>query len=154
MTLDLPVEAIVPELVAGTRDGVLAELAANLVARSPELSLSEVVRILVERERLGSTGVGDGVAIPHGKLQQGIGKPLLVFGRSKPGIAFNALDGRKTHLFFLILTVADDVGTHLQILAGISRLMKVTALRGALVSADGAPEIHRLIHFYERQILE
>ena len=67
MLFDLPVEAIVPELVSASRDDVLAELAANLVSRSPELSTEEVVRILVERELLGSTGIGDGVAIPHGK---------------------------------------------------------------------------------------
>ena len=69
MLFDLPVAAIIPELVSVARDDVLLELAANLVSRSPELSIDEVVRILVERELLGSTGIGDGVAIPNGKLR-------------------------------------------------------------------------------------
>jgi PTS system nitrogen regulatory IIA component len=146
MLFDLPVEAIVPELVSVARDDVLAELAANLVSRSPELSTDEVVRILVERELLGSTGIGDGVAIPHGKLQNVAGKPLLVFGRSSDGVEFNSLDGRRTHLFFLILASAADVGAHLRILAKISRVMKDPVVRKELIAAGSAGEIHAVIH--------
>jgi len=150
MLLDLPVEAIVPELVSAGRDDVLAELAANLVSRSPELSTETVVRILVERELLGSTGIGDGVAIPHGKLQHVAIKPLLVFGRSRDGVEFNSLDGRKAHLFFLILVSAADVGTHLRILARISRVMKDPAVRRELMAAGSAGEIHALLQRHGR----
>ena len=148
MVFDLPVEAIVPELVSVARDDVLAELAANLVSRSPELSTDEVVRILVERELLGSTGIGDGVAIPHGKLQNSAIKPLLAFGRSSDGVDFNSLDGRRAHLFFLVLASAADVGIYLRILARISRVMKDSAVRKELVAAGSAREIHAVIHRY------
>lgn len=146
MIFDLPVEAIIPELVSVSRDDVLAELAANLVSRSPELSTDEVVRILVERELLGSTGIGDGVAIPHGKLQNCAIKPLLVFGRSRSGIEFNSLDGRKAHLFFLLLTTTTDVEAHLRILARISSIMKDPLKRKELAAASSAGEIHAAIH--------
>jgi PTS system nitrogen regulatory IIA component len=146
MLFDLPVEAIVPELVSVSRDDVLAELAANLVSRSTELSTDEVVRILVERELLGSTGIGDGVAIPHGKLQHSAMKPMLVFGRSRDGVEFNSLDGRRAHLFFLILSSAADVGAHIRILAKISRVMKDPVVRKELAAAGSAREIHAVIH--------
>lgn len=146
MLFDLPVEAIVPELVSETRDDVLAELAANLVSRSPELATDEVVRILVERELLGSTGIGDGVAIPHGKLPNINIKPLLAFGRSRQGIDFNSLDGRKAQLFFLLLASTADVEAHLRILANISRIMKDPLVRRELLAAGNAADMHATIH--------
>lgn len=146
MLLDLPVEAIIQDLVSVSRDDVLAELAANLVSRSPELSTEEVVRILVERELLGSTGIGDGVAIPHGKLPRSEFKPLLVFGRSRDGVEFNSLDGRRAHLFFLILASEADVGSYLRILARISRIMKDPTVRRELAAAGSTLEIQEIIH--------
>lgn len=146
MLFDLPVEAIIPDIISVDRDDVLVELAANLVSRSPELSTDEVVRILVERELLGSTGIGDGVAIPHGKLQRIVLNPLLVFGRSRDGVEFNSLDGRRAHLFFLIMASAADVGAHLRILARISRILKDPAVRKELVAAESASAIHAVIH--------
>lgn len=148
MFLDLPVEAIVPELVSENRDDVLTELAANLASRSPELETATVVRILVERELLGSTGIGDGVAIPHGKLPQMKSGPLLVFGRSRSGIDFNSLDGRRAHLFFLLLASAADVESHLRLLAKISRIMKDPLVRRDLLAANSAAEMHAAIHRY------
>ena len=146
MQPDLPVEAIIQEIVSVAGDDALAELDANSVSRSPELLTDDVVRILVERELLGSTGIGDGVAIPHGKLQSNESKPLLVFGRSRQGVEFNSLDGRRAHLFFLLLASEADVGSHLRILARISRIMKDPAVRRELLAAGSAREIHEVIH--------
>lgn len=151
MTLDLPAEAIIPDLTATLRDDVLAELAANVVSRFPELSLAEIVRILRERELLGSTGIGDGVAIPHGKLRNMSCEPVLAFGRSISGVEFNSLDDRKAHLFFLILAPDSAVDAHLRMLARISRVLKDPAVRKGLLEAADAGSIHAIISEQERR---
>ena len=146
MILDLPVEAIIAELASKTRDDVLAELSANIVSRLPEVSFDLILGALLEREMLGSTGIGDGIAIPHAKLQ-GIAKnPLLVFGRSRQGIDFNSLDDRNAHLIFLLVSSDADVGAHLQTLAGISRILKDPEIRNELLKAPDSGSIHRIIH--------
>src|SRR5512138_857156 len=98
----MQVEDIIPSLAASTKDAVLKELAAKLVERHSDLNGDELITILQERERLGSTGIGDGIAIPHGKVKrmQELG---LVFGRSPEGVDFTSLDGRPAHLFFLLV---------------------------------------------------
>jgi PTS system nitrogen regulatory IIA component len=151
MLLDLPAEAIIPELAASTRDEVLAELSANVATRYPELSGSDLVSILREREQLGSTGIGDGVAIPHGKLRNFSQAPVLVFGRSIKGVDFNSLDARKAHLFFLMLAADDAVDTHLRMLARLSRILKDPAVRKALLEALDAGSIHSIIAEQERR---
>lgn len=151
MVLDLPAEAIIPELSASTRDEVLAELSANVVTRYPELAGSDIVGILREREQLGSTGIGDGVAIPHGKLRDLKQSQVLVFGRSIKGVDFNSLDARKAHIFFLMLASVDAVDTHLRLLARISRILKEPSVRRALLDAGDAGSIHHIISEQERR---
>lgn len=150
MLLDLPAEAIIPELSASTRDEVLAELSSNVVARYPELAGVDIIRILREREQLGSTGIGDGVAIPHGKLRNSKLEAVLVFGRSIKGVDFNSLDARKTHIFFLILAADTAVDNHLRMLARISRILKDSSVRNALLDAADAGSIHAIISEQER----
>jgi len=150
MLLELPAEAIIPDLKASTRDGVLEELSANVVSRYPELSGDEIVRILKEREQLGSTGIGDGVAIPHGKLRS-CREPVLVFGRSIKGVDFNSLDARRAHLFFLILASEAAVDTHLRMLARISRILKDPSVRKAILDAADSGTIHAIISEQERR---
>ena len=146
MILDLPVEAIIAELTSKSRDDVLAELSANIVSRFPGVYYHVILEALLEREMLGSTGIGDGIAIPHAKLQ-GIAKdPLLVFGRSREGVDFKSLDGRTAHLFFLLVSSDADVGIHLQTLAGISRILKDPEIRNELLHAPDSVSIHRIIH--------
>jgi PTS system nitrogen regulatory IIA component len=147
MSLDLHSESIVAELAAGTKDGVLAELAALVAASCPELNEVEILRILLERERLGSTGIGDGIAIPHGKLRRAHDM-VLAFGRSKKGVDFNSLDGRKVHLFFLLLAPDDAAGLHLKTLARISRILKDPAVRKDLLDA---PDAATLLHLIREQ---
>jgi len=146
MILDLPVEAIIAELASKTRDDVLAELSANIVSRFPGVPFAVILEALLEREMLGSTGIGDGIAIPHAKLR-GIAKvPLLVFGRSREGVDFNSLDDRTAHLFFLLVSSDADVGAHLQTLAGISRILKDPGIRNELLKAPDSDSIHRILH--------
>ena len=137
-------EDIVPELSAVTKEGVLQELAAKVAERHAGLDREELLKILLERERLGSTGIGDGIAIPHGKLKR-LAKPVLAFGRSLKGVDFDAMDGRKVNLLFLVMASEDAVGVHLKMLARISRILKDLDVRQALLEAPGAAAIFETI---------
>jgi nitrogen PTS system EIIA component len=136
----LQLEDIKPALSAETKEEVLGELASGIVARHPYLETEEVFRILLEREMLGSTGIGDGIAIPHGKLNK-LERPVLSFGRSLNGVDFDALDGRKVSLFFLLLAPEGADGLHLKMLARISRILKDPAVRRELLAASDAAAI-------------
>ena len=135
---------IIPCLSATSKAGVLEELAARLLARHPDLDGAELLHVLQERERLGSTGIGDGIAIPHGKLKrmEGLG---LVFGRSVAGVDFQAIDGRPAHFFFLLAAPEEAVGVHLKMLARISRILKDPAVRKGLMDAPDAAGIFSII---------
>jgi PTS system nitrogen regulatory IIA component len=137
-------EDIVPSLAAETKDEALLELAAKVEERHPLLGRTEIFRVLQERERLGSTGIGDGVAIPHGKLKR-TGDLVLVFGRSKKGVDFDALDGRKVHIFFLLIAPEEAFGLHLKMLGRISRILKDPAVRKALMEATDVAAICGII---------
>jgi PTS system nitrogen regulatory IIA component len=135
---------ILPSLTATSRDDVLAELATALASRHPELMQEEVLQVLTEREQLGSTGIGDGIAIPHGKLHAS-GELVLLFARSTPGVAFGALDGRPVQLFFVLLAPQSAAGMHLKMLARISRILKDPAVRRDLVAATDVAAIFTTI---------
>lgn len=137
-------EDIIPDLTSGQKDQVLAELAAKVEERNPELNRAELCKILLERERLGSTGIGDGVAIPHGKVKNAK-ELVLVFGRSLAGVDFNSLDGRPAQLFFLLVAPDEAVGIHLKMLARISRILKDPATRKRLLDAADATAIYNVI---------
>lgn len=142
-------EDIIPALSAKGKDDVLAELAGKLVERHPELDRDDLLRILYERERLGSTGIGDGIAIPHGKIKRMDGLAVVV-GRSRPGVDFNALDGRPVHLFFLLIAPEEAIGIHLKMLARISRILKDPVVRKGLLSAADADAIFTIIQERDR----
>ena len=137
-------EDIVPNLVATTKDQLLLELAAKVEARHPSMMRQDIFRVLLERERLGSTGIGDGIAIPHGKMKGATGI-VLAFGRSPAGIDFNALDSKRTHIFFLLIAPEDAFGLHLKMLGRISRILKDPAVRKNLLEAPDAASIHSII---------
>ena len=140
----LQLEDVIPALSAKTKAEVLGELAAKVVAHHPELEFDDVLKILLEREMLGSTGIGDGIAIPHGKFNK-LEQPLVVFGRSETGVDFNALDGRKVFLFFLLLAPDGADGLHLKMLARISRILKDPAVRRELLAVPDAAAIVEIL---------
>ncbi len=136
-------EAIIAELNATDKKGVLEELTGP-VAQASGVAQEEMVRVLLERERLGSTGIGDGIAIPHGKLKS-LESLLIGFGRSHKGVDFEAIDGKPAHIFFLLMAPENSTGAHLQMLARISRLLKDTAFRQRLMTAADRHKLYMVI---------
>lgn len=136
-------EAIIPSLSATDKRGVIEEMTAA-VAKLANVSQEEMVRVLMERERLGSTGIGSGIAIPHGKMKS-IDSLLVGFARSLQGVDFDAIDGKPSRLFFLLIAPENSADTHLRMLARISRLLKDTSLRQRLLSASDRQEIYEVI---------
>ncbi len=136
---------ILPNLVSHDKAGALREL-ANLLVTTFKLKENpeKLVKILEEREKLGSTGIGDGIAIPHGKLSS-LNEELLVLGRSKEGIDFNSMDGKPTYLFFLLMGPEEAAGIHLKALARLSRLLKNASFRESLMKANNPSEIMEMI---------
>ena len=137
-------QAVLPDMTATNKLGVLEELASPLVPGPEGLDLDTVVEVLMERERLGSTGIGDSVAIPHGKLA-GISNLKLAFGRSLKGVNFDSVDGKPSNLFFLLLAPANSAGLHLKVLAKISRMLMSASFRENLMQAPQAQDIYQLL---------
>jgi len=140
----LPPGAVVDGLLAETKEGVLRELSEVICRRIPALSPDRLTAILMEREGLGSTGIGEGVAIPHGKIS-GIDRLVTVFGRSREGVQFASLDGKPARLFFLVLAPENSAGMHLKALARISRLLKDPRFRGRLLAAEGVEGLSQVL---------
>lgn len=136
-------EAILEDLQAGDKKGVLEELAAP-VADLAGIAREELVRVLMERERLGSTGIGSGIGIPHGKLKV-LDTMFLGFGLSRKGVDFDSMDGRPTHIFFLLVTPENSTGLHLKLLARISRILKDDLFREKLMAAPDTAAIYAAI---------
>ncbi len=136
--------AVVADLAAGSKSDVLQELCASLARAYPALRPERLVEVLRDRERLGSTGIGEGVAIPHGKLP-GLTNLLATFGVSRAGVDFEAIDGKPTHLFFALVAPENSAGIHLKALARISRLFKNPRFRESILAAKTAADIYALI---------
>lgn len=137
-------EDIISDLKASDKKSVLEELAEVLSNHEPSINKKDIVKVLMERERLGTTGIGDGVAIPHGKLN-GVRQPLISFGRSKKGMDFDAMDGQPAYLFFLLIAPENSSGIHLEILARIAKILKNSAFRKKLMEAGTRKECYQTI---------
>jgi PTS system nitrogen regulatory IIA component len=135
----LKTEAINVNLTARDKKGVLDELVAP-VAAFAGVTKDQLVKVLLERERLGSTGIGGGIGIPHGKLKS-LESLVLGFGRSRQGVNFESMDGKPTHIFFLLLTPEDSAGLHLKLLARISRLLKNDTFKERLMLSQTSEDI-------------
>lgn len=133
-------DRIVLSLEAGSKREALQELADAASAGLPDLSRDQVLQVLQERENLGSTGIGEGIAIPHGKLK-GIDRIVICFGRSRTGVPFDAVDGKPVHLFFVLLTPQSAAREYLHTLAQLSRFLKNPSVRARLLQAGSAEEL-------------
>jgi PTS system nitrogen regulatory IIA component len=135
---------VVAFLAASSKDEVLQELSVNLARSLPRTSAERLCAALRERERVGSTGMERGVAIPHARLPEAAAM-LACFGVSRPGVEFDARDGRPCHFFFALVAPENSAGQHLKALSKVSRLLRSEALKEAILGAPSAEQIHALI---------
>lgn len=140
----LTVEAVTPALSATTKSGVLKELAHTLTKAWPRVTEARFLAVLEDREKLGSTGMEKGVAIPHGRLAE---LPTLIacFGVSREGVDFEARDGRASQFFFALVAPENSAGLHLKALSRLSRLFRSDSLRDSILAAPDAAALHALL---------
>src|ERR1700690_3565361 len=136
--------AILAALGATTKAVAPAELSSNMAALEPSLDAEQLRRVLEERELLASTAIGDGIAIPHGKLDA-IGHLSGVLGPSRPGLEFDSIDGRPTHLVFMLVAPVSSTGVHLKALARLSRLFRDPDFRARLLAAPTREAMYQVI---------
>jgi len=137
---------VISEIQSKTKKDVLNELIGVLKEANLISSVQDALRVIEEREKFGSTGIGDGVAIPHGKMK-GIDTVLCVFGRSLDGIDFDAVDKKPVHLFFLIIAPENSVSIHLKLLSRITKILRDSLFRKKLMELKSAHEIY--LHIIE-----
>jgi PTS system nitrogen regulatory IIA component len=137
-------EMIVPALVARDKRGILDELAGHVSTHHARIDRTTLLRVLVDREQLASTAIGEGVAIPHGKLPT-VGEIVACLGRAPGGVDFDSMDGQPTFLFFVLVAPENSTGAHLKALARISRVFKDADFRRRLLAADDADAMYRVI---------
>ena len=125
------------------RDG-LADMSQALANVEPQIEAERLLEVLLEREALQSTGIGEGVAIPHGKMV-GLDRLVASFARNPDGVDFDAIDGQPTHHFFLLVVPEHSGGQYLKALARISRFFRDAAFRQKLVEADSVDDVVRAI---------
>jgi nitrogen PTS system EIIA component len=132
---------VIADLKGSTKAEVLSELVSSLKENGLIDDVKEAVEVVLERETLGSTGIGEGIAIPHGKMK-GIGGILCAFGRSKEGVDYDAVDGKPVHIFFLLLAPEESAGLHIQMLSRISRILRDQAFRRHLVERSLSGDLY------------
>lgn len=137
-------ESVIPNLYSKTKSEVIRELSDKVATIYPNFNRENLISVLLEREKLCSTAVDEGVAIPHGKMS-GISSIIVAFGRSIEGIDFESLDGNPTHLFILLIAPENSSGVHLKLLARISRIFKNPDFRSRITKAGSQDEIYELI---------
>lgn len=140
----LSVESVIPSLKSREKSAVLEEMADWLASSHPQLEKSSVLDVLREREKISTTAIGEGVAIPHGKLP-GVDRVLGAFARSSAGVDFASLDGEPTHLFFALIAPENAAADHLKALARISRLLKDEEFRSRLMAGETAEDLYTII---------
>lgn len=140
-------DSIIAELSASDKSGVIKELAVA-ISETTKASDQKIATVLMEREELGSTGIGGGIAIPHGKLDL-VESITIGFGLSKQGIEYDSLDNKPVHIFFLLLTPDNSTGGHLKVLAQISKLLKMDEFKDRLMQSSSVEDIFAVIHDFD-----
>ncbi len=149
----LKVEFIIPHLKGENKQAVINEL-IDLFKNDPRVEDLEKVRAAVlDREKVMSTGVGKGFAIPHGKTNA-VKEIIGAFGRVPEGIDYDSLDGSPVQLIFLLVGKDNLISTHIKLLSRISRLMNKDDFRNSLIEAKDAQEIIKLFNEEEEHFLE
>lgn len=140
----LEIGSIIPNLRTNKKNAVLEEIVQCVAVRKDEIDPQHLLAVILEREKIGSTAIGEGVAIPHGKLPE-VKQVFAAFARSRAGVDFDSQDGTPTHLFFLLVAPEESTSEHLEALARVSRLVKDPSFRESLMQAETADEIMGII---------
>jgi mannitol/fructose-specific phosphotransferase system IIA component (Ntr-type) len=144
-------DLVLLDLKSGSREKVLKEMVDHLKAKNKISKKSDLYEMLIQREKLGTTAIGEGVAIPHCKLK-GVKAPLFLLGASKPGVNFNSLDGKPSHIFFVVISSPDNPGMNIQALAAIAKLVrKATGLAGRLLEAKSPKAAIKIVREEEEK---
>ncbi len=136
------------------REEALKEMIGFLKKRNRVTKEKDLYEKLIQREELGSTAIGEGVAIPHCKMK-GIRDPVVMLAVSEKGVNFYSIDGKPSHLFFLVVSSPDNPSLNLQILAAIAHLVrKANSLQKKILEAKSVPDILEIIREEEEKINE
>ncbi len=142
-------DAIIDDLKSTDKPGIINELSLA-VSKTTNAEAKDIARVLMEREGLGSTGIGGGIAIPHGKLNS-VKEVAIGFGLSRKGVEYDSLDDKPVHIFFLLLTPENSSGGHLKVLAQISKLLKKDEFKHSLRFAESAEDIYDIIQAQDEE---
>ncbi len=139
-------KAIITEIKSTKKEDVIRELVDALINASDieKRCRNKLIEALMNREALGSTAIGQGIAIPHAKSEC-VNKLVAAFGLSKRGVDFDSLDGELAYIFFLLVAPQDSAGPHLKALARISRLLKDKYFRDSLRACADEKSIIKII---------
>ena len=137
-------DRVIADLAEKEKSAVLKEMAGHLADTESGPDAAQILRVLQDREKISTTAIGEGVAIPHGKLPN-VQKVSGLFARSLQGVDFVSLDGEPTYLFFTLIAPQDAAADHLKALARISRLLKDPDLRRRLLAAATNQELYNII---------
>ncbi|MZG30815.1 MAG: PTS sugar transporter subunit IIA [Nitrospinae bacterium] len=137
-------DSIIPDLKGANKEEVLREITDFLKTQDLVKDKEALLKTLIEREKLGSTGIGENVAIPHGKSDE-LSQIVTVFARSLNGVDFEALDQKPVHFVCMVIAPSNSTGQHLKALARISRIFKNQNLRDGILNLKDADEIYSLL---------
>jgi PTS system nitrogen regulatory IIA component len=137
-------EWVIPELQGADKGSVLKELSGVLVKPCQVASVEELLQVLLDREKLGSTGIGEGIAIPHGRLKK-LKRFFISFGRSVKGVDFDSIDGKPSQLFFLVMAPENSAVDNLKLLGRIVTLLKDASFKRRLMQAQSQKELFQII---------
>ena len=137
-------ERVISDLQGADKPSILKELSSVLVNPCKAASVEELLQVLLDREKLGSTGIGEGIAIPHGRLKK-IKKFFISFGRSVKGVDFDSIDRKPSQLFFLVMAPENSAVDNLKLLSRIVTLLKEPSFKKRLMEAPSRKELFKVI---------
>jgi PTS system nitrogen regulatory IIA component len=137
-------EWVIPDLQGADKAAILKELSMVLVKPCKATSEEELLQVLLDREKLGSTGIGEGIAIPHGRLKK-LKKFFISFGRSAKGVDFDSIDRKPSYLFFLVMAPENSAVDNLKLLSRIVTLLKEPSFKKRLMEAPSQKELFQII---------
>lgn len=140
----LKLDAVVPTLQGRNKAEIILELANALAKVAPSVTPERIHEVLIEREKIGSTGMEKGVAIPHGRVTE-LNELVACVGISHEGVDFGARDNKPSQFFFALIAPENSAGMHLKALSKVSRLFRSDSLRDALLAAPTAEALYALI---------